>query len=155
MGMLPSLLAPTGALSLTLLGRMCSCVPPWTHHQSPPFLLFLRVLLFVSFQGPLPAGMLIERSSDFGKTWRVYQYLATDCTSAFPRVRQGQPQSWQDVRCQPLPQRPNGHPNGGKVGRGTLEKVSTEVPLSPSSQNHREPWEEAITSLARFPCILS
>uniref|UniRef100_A0A8D2DLV8 Laminin subunit beta-3 n=1 Tax=Sciurus vulgaris TaxID=55149 RepID=A0A8D2DLV8_SCIVU len=78
----------------------------------------------MDFKGPLPAGMLIERSSDFGKTWRVYQYLATDCTSAFPRVRQGQPQSWQDARCQPLPQRPNGHLNGGKVQLNLMDLAS-------------------------------
>jgi hypothetical protein len=82
-------------------------------------------ILSVSLQGPMPAGMLIERSSDFGKTWRVYQYLAADCASTFPRVRQGQPQNWQDARCQSLPQRPNGHLNGGKVGRGNPEKAST------------------------------
>lgn len=76
----------------------------------------------VSLQGPLPAGMLIERSADFGNTWQVYQYLAADCASVFPRVHQGQPQSWQDVRCQSLPQRPNGHLDGGKVGRGDSEK---------------------------------
>lgn len=70
----------------------------------------------------MPAGMLIERSSDFGNTWKVYQYLAADCTSAFPRVRQGQPQSWHDVRCQSLPQRPSGRPDGGKVGREDSEK---------------------------------
>ncbi|XP_027790540.2 laminin subunit beta-3 [Marmota flaviventris] len=78
----------------------------------------------MDFKGPLPAGMLIERSSDFGKTWRVYQYLAADCTSAFPRVRQGQPQSWQDARCQPLPQRPNGHLNGGKVQLNLMDLAS-------------------------------
>lgn len=83
--------------------------------QSPPCL---------SLQGPMPAGMLIERSSDFGKTWQVYQYLAADCTSAFPRVRQGQPQSWQDARCQSLPQRPNSHLEGGKVCRRDPEKVA-------------------------------
>ncbi|MEJ1270596.1 laminin beta 3 [Cricetulus griseus] len=69
----------------------------------------------VSPQSPMPAGMLIERSSDFGKTWRVYQYLATDCASTFPQVHQGQPKNWQDVRCQPLPQKPNGRLTGGKV----------------------------------------
>lgn len=72
----------------------------------------------------MPAGMLIERSSDFGKTWQVYQYLAADCTSAFPRVRQGQPQSWQDARCQSLPQRPNSYLEGGKVGERDPEKVA-------------------------------
>ncbi|XP_064333219.1 laminin subunit beta-3 isoform X3 [Camelus dromedarius] len=78
----------------------------------------------MDFKGPMPAGMLIERSSDFGKTWRVYQYLAADCTSAFPRVRQGQPQSWQDSRCQPLPQRPNGHLDGTKVQLNLMDLAS-------------------------------
>ncbi|XP_008058180.1 laminin subunit beta-3 [Carlito syrichta] len=80
--------------------------------------------IMMEFKGPMPAGMLIERSSDFGKTWRVYQYLAADCTSTFPRIRQGQPQSWQDVRCQTLPQRPNGHLNGGKVRLNLMELAS-------------------------------
>lgn len=64
----------------------------------------------------MPAGMLVERSSDFGRTWRVYQYLAADCASAFPRVARGQPHSWQDARCQSLPRRPSAHSDGGKVG---------------------------------------
>ncbi|XP_063469181.1 laminin subunit beta-3 isoform X2 [Symphalangus syndactylus] len=80
--------------------------------------------VMMEFQGPMPAGMLIERSSDFGKTWRVYQYLAADCTSTFPRVRQGRPQSWQDVRCQSLPQRPNARPNGGKVQLNLMDLAS-------------------------------
>lgn len=91
-------------------------VSPWGTAPAPPL-----CTLPLSPQGPMPAGMLIERSSDFGKTWRVYQYLAADCTSTFPRVRQGRPQSWQDVRCQSLPQRPNVRLNGGKVGRGNPE----------------------------------
>ena len=76
--------------------------------------------IMMDFKGLTPAGMLIERSSDFGKTWRVYQYLATDCASTFPQVHQGQPKNWQDVRCRPLSQRPNGHLTGGKVGTGNL-----------------------------------
>lgn len=78
----------------------------------------------MDFKGPMPAGLLIERSSDFGKTWRVYQYLAADCTSAFPRVRQGQPQSWQDARCQPLPQRPDGRLDGAKVQLKLMDLAS-------------------------------
>ncbi|XP_043780449.1 laminin subunit beta-3 [Cervus elaphus] len=78
----------------------------------------------MDFKGPVPAGMLIERSSDFGKTWQVYQYLAADCSSAFPWVHQGQPQSWQDARCQPLPQRPNRRPNGAKVQLNLMDLAS-------------------------------
>ncbi|XP_045392119.1 laminin subunit beta-3 [Lemur catta] len=89
--------------------------------------------IMIEFKGPTPAGMLIERSSDFGKTWRVYQYLAADCTSAFPRVRQGQPQNWQDVRCQSLPQRPNGHLNGGKV-RLNLMDLASGIPATQSQK---------------------
>nr|XP_012314664.1 laminin subunit beta-3 [Aotus nancymaae] len=89
--------------------------------------------VMMEFKGPMPAGMLIERSSDFGKTWRVYQYLAADCTSAFPRVRQGRPQSWQDVRCQSLPQRPNARLNGGKVQLNLMDLASG-IPATPSQK---------------------
>ncbi|XP_062970480.1 laminin subunit beta-3 [Cynocephalus volans] len=99
--------------------------------------------IMIDFKGPMPAGMLIERSSDFGKTWRVYQYLAADCTSVFPRVRQGQPQSWQDVRCQSLPQRPNGRPNGGKIQLNLMDLASG-IP-APQSQKIQELGE--ITNL--------
>lgn len=57
--------------------------------------------------------MLIERSTDFGKTWEVYQYLASDCATAFPHVPQGSPESWQDARCQALQEYPL---HRGKVG---------------------------------------
>ncbi|XP_061239599.1 laminin subunit beta-3 [Bos javanicus] len=80
--------------------------------------------IMMDFKGPVPAALLIERSSDFGKTWQVYQYLAADCGSAFPWVRQGQPQGWQDARCQTLPQRPNGHPNGAKVQLNLMDLAS-------------------------------
>lgn len=72
-----------------------------------------RCASFPALQSPLPAAMLIERSTDFGKTWEVYQYLASDCATAFPHVPRGFPESWQDARCQAL----QGHPlHGGKVG---------------------------------------
>jgi len=76
--------------------------------------------------------MLIERSTDFGKTWEVYQYLASDCAAAFPRVPPGSPESWQDPRCQAL----QGHPShGGKVGPWGCGRDSRACPFPSLS-----PW---------------
>ncbi|MXQ94574.1 hypothetical protein E5288_WYG008704 [Bos mutus] len=101
--------------------------------------------IMMDFKGPVPAGLLIERSSDFGKTWQVYQYLAADCGSAFPWVRQGQPQGWQDARCQTLPQRPNGHQNGAKVHEVCVCQHNTAGPncerCAPFYNNR--PWRPA------------
>ncbi|KAM6044565.1 laminin subunit beta-3 isoform 2-T2 [Chlamydotis macqueenii] len=74
------------------------------------------------FRSPLPAAMLIERSTDFGKTWEVYQYLASDCAAAFPRVPRGSPEGWRDARCQAL----QGYPlHGGKVNFSVQDLAST------------------------------
>ncbi|CAM9844248.1 unnamed protein product [Bubo scandiacus] len=78
--------------------------------------------ILLHFRSPLPAAMLIERSTDFGKTWEVYQYLASDCATAFPHVPRGSPESWRDARCQAL----QGYPlPGGKVKFSVQDLAST------------------------------
>ncbi|NWI84790.1 LAMB3 protein, partial [Pitta sordida] len=74
------------------------------------------------FRSPLPAAMLIERSTDFGKTWQVYQYLASDCAAAFPHVPRGSPENWQDTQCQALQGSPT---HGGKVKFSVQDLAST------------------------------
>ncbi|KAM9520354.1 laminin subunit beta-3 isoform 1-T3 [Guaruba guarouba] len=78
--------------------------------------------ILLHFRSPLPAAMLIERSTDFGQSWDVYQYLASDCATAFPHVPRGSPERWQDARCQVL----RGHPvHGGKVKFSVQDLAST------------------------------
>ncbi|KAH0618918.1 hypothetical protein JD844_018460 [Phrynosoma platyrhinos] len=71
--------------------------------------------ILLDFRSPLPVGMVIERSTDFGTTWKVYQYLSTDCATSFPWITRGLPQTWQDVRCQDIQTQHRPPQNGGKI----------------------------------------
>ncbi|XP_047453457.1 laminin subunit beta-4 isoform X2 [Mugil cephalus] len=54
------------------------------------------VLTFKSFR---PAAMLVERSKDFGRTWKVFRYFAEDCSLYFPLVSDKPADSIDDVVC--------------------------------------------------------
>ncbi|XP_078051747.1 laminin subunit beta-1 isoform X1 [Augochlora pura] len=56
--------------------------------------------IIISFQTFRPAAMLIERSFDSGKTWKVYRYFAHNCEQYFPGVSTDPPQRLTDVICE-------------------------------------------------------
>ncbi|XP_051549881.1 laminin subunit beta-3 [Myxocyprinus asiaticus] len=59
--------------------------------------------LILSFKGPRPDALIIERSKDFGRTWQPVLYMATDCPSTFPQVGTSFPHKFEDTYCYTLP----------------------------------------------------
>ena len=43
--------------------------------------------LIITFKSPRPAAMYIEKSYDWGKTWKIHRYFAADCVESFPNIR--------------------------------------------------------------------
>ncbi|KAM7179712.1 netrin-4 isoform 5-T6 [Macrochelys suwanniensis] len=39
--------------------------------------------MIMVFKSPRPAAMVLERSQDFGKTWKPYKYFSTNCSATF------------------------------------------------------------------------
>lgn len=43
--------------------------------------------------------MLVERSTDYGHTWKVLKYFSKDCAASFPNVTSGQARGVGDLVC--------------------------------------------------------
>lgn len=43
--------------------------------------------------------MLVERSIDFGQTWKAFRYFAQDCAASFPNISSGPSKGVGDVIC--------------------------------------------------------
>uniref|UniRef100_A0A665TFJ6 Uncharacterized protein n=1 Tax=Echeneis naucrates TaxID=173247 RepID=A0A665TFJ6_ECHNA len=65
--------------------------------------LFQLDNLVLSFKGPRPSTMIIEKTLDNGRTWEPALYLATDCERAFPGVPTSTPLTLEDKYCYTLP----------------------------------------------------
>ncbi|MEQ2164471.1 Laminin subunit beta-2, partial [Goodea atripinnis] len=47
-----------------------------------------------------PAALIIERSADFGRTWRPYRYFASNCTRTFPSIPANGLHQINDIICE-------------------------------------------------------
>ncbi|XP_063179484.1 laminin subunit beta-4 [Chroicocephalus ridibundus] len=61
--------------------------------------LFQFSHLILTFKTFRPAAMLVERSTDFGQTWKAFRYFAQDCAASFPNISSHPAKGVGDVIC--------------------------------------------------------
>jgi laminin beta 1 len=62
-----------------------------------PFAFTHIIMTFKTFR---PAAMIIEKSSDFGRTWKPHGYFASNCAESFPDISTYLPKNLEDVYCE-------------------------------------------------------
>uniref|UniRef100_A0A674E3Z8 Laminin subunit beta-3-like n=1 Tax=Salmo trutta TaxID=8032 RepID=A0A674E3Z8_SALTR len=65
--------------------------------------LFQLDTIILTFKGPHPNALVVERTLDNGQTWQPSHYMASDCRSAFPGIAMTTPRSLDQTYCYTLP----------------------------------------------------
>ncbi|XP_066582072.1 laminin subunit beta-1 [Prorops nasuta] len=91
--------------------------------------------IIIRFRTFRPAAMLIERSYDFGKNWKVYRHFAHNCEQYFPGVPTHLPQSMTEVICETRYSGVSPSSNGEVIFRVLPRNLDIENPYSKEVQN--------------------
>nr|XP_057923379.1 netrin-4 isoform X3 [Doryrhamphus excisus] len=107
--------------------------------------------LIVVFRSPRPAAMTLERSQDFGRTWRLLQYYAANCSAAFG-LPEGKAGSGRDgATC--TSKYSKAYPcTRGEVIYRTLPKWESLDPFGPEGQQQLRVTNIRIRLLKLQPC---
>ncbi len=56
--------------------------------------------IIMTFKTFRPAAMIIEKSSNFGRTWKTYGYFASNCAESFPEISTDKPKNLGELYCE-------------------------------------------------------
>lgn len=58
----------------------------------------MLILSRIEFQSPRPESMIIEKSTDYGRSWDVYQYFSSSCYKTFDKRTDETIYSWDETK---------------------------------------------------------